>query len=334
MTDAPRIFSSGRFEFEGTRATRHAFTLRSLFLDQIEVDREASERVLRTLYRDVYEANLDCFPINMAEPWDQMEARSREIWRKANPGKPWVGEKERFYDWEALAGADDCYPSLVPLREAIRDWSIKSRLDADWIREEAFKAVRHYSLDWLEPFRWVNDYHSGGPYYADRREEQTLESEYPGLLPYKPGYEDQSGYLAERRKELARDLTVHPILRFVSDSDIKFRNQLNAFVDKAIASLDKHYCERIAGLYVAQGLKRVRLRPSPERERDVRWAVTALVSERKYKDIAITEAEKTGQIVTKEAIATAVHQVLRALRLKRPQGRPNSRPRPPSRQQK
>src|SRR5437762_13417383 len=104
MTDAPRIFSSGRFEFEGTQATQRAYTLRSLCLDQIELDREA----------------------------------------------------------------------------------------------------------------------------------------------------------AERRKELTRDLTVNPILRFVSDSDTKSGNQLTACVDKAIAMLDKHYCEPIARLYVAQGLKRGR----------------------------------------------------------------------------
>jgi hypothetical protein len=129
----------------------------------------------------VYKANLECFPITMAKPWDQMEARALEIWREANPGKPFFGgTREWFLHWEALAGAEDCYPKLVPLREAIRDWSIRSRLDADWIREEAFKAVRSYSLDWLEPYRWVNDYHSGGPYYADRREEQTVESQYPG----------------------------------------------------------------------------------------------------------------------------------------------------------
>jgi hypothetical protein len=219
--------------------------------------------------------------------------------RKTHPDSTW-SDYEHFHTWEAYMMADDeHYPELIPIREAVREWSDEYHLNADWCREVAVRTLG----DWARADRHPKYKDDEEPsiydwicYGGDRYHVHPLEGKVtplPGFPPYLPfRHKSLDHYLKEVRRWVADQIIPQSIWHklkdswICSDSDVG-RKIIDKYIELntvGICEIASLYAGMLENFYIKKGFPPLHSRP--EEGKHFRWAVQAQINEKTFSSIA------------------------------------------------
>lgn len=205
--------------------------------------------------------------------------------------------------WDTLRAADEnCHPELVPLRDAILEWSRKYNLDGDWWRSIAFHTVN----DWAAYGECDLEF-----YWSMAETREIDHAAELALLPFEefprwePAHQRRRTYLVKLREWARAGMTVETLYKCAT---AKQRSDLIYAVEEK----GKAYCDRVERYYESNGWTRVKNKPSLARH--IKWAVAFQTQNNSHPQIAAIYDVDVGPVWR------AVHEVLHLIDL---QARPH-----------
>jgi hypothetical protein len=276
---------------------------RVFFLQEIE---ESKPEILQSLYDEVYTPFRSCFPYD-EDRLEKIEECLRLKWyeeclkKTTDQSKirrlsmPFISKLHKAYYWTIFEAANDKYhPELIPLREAVRQWSKKQNLDADWCRAIALDSMRWF--DDAKKLRWFDDAkklrwqitRSGRAYIEHQVEMSFLPC--PNFPAWSPFWQRKSDYLERLKDKVTESVnaffSTHPLFAGLPEK-IKQRTMKDIYREGEI------YCSKLFDYYQRKGYTQIKL--SRDEERKIRWTVLAQVG---------TNPLMFSQIARKYRIAT------------------------------
>jgi hypothetical protein len=301
----------GKFS-SGERAEKRR--LRCLFFREIT---KSDYKVIKSLRKDVYIPYRSVFPVYSNSRFDELEDLSFKTFRKVHPNAKWA-DFEHFVQWEGFMEADDDhYPELIPVRNAVINWSQDHNLDANWCRETAVATLDSWAQKNSKFNEWEISY--GTKYRIDPDEEDRLMPS-PAFPPYLPFKHSTDEYLIAIEKWARDKIIPTSFLYQLKDSSVGksadgkevIDSQIEAEV-KSIIKIADIYCASVNSFYAQLDYTGINSRP--EEAKHLRWTVRSLITGKSYLEIG--EEEKVGE----ETVKKAVQRMLHALELSRKKGR-------------
>lgn len=286
-------FESSSSHYFSQKRIRHRF----FFFREIE---ESKPEVLQSLYDDVFTPFRSCFPFDETS-LEKIEEQLRgklynECLKRTTDQKeigrlsmPFISKLHNEYYWTIFDAANDKYhQELIPLREAVRQWTKKQNLDADWCRALVLDSMRWFGK--AERLRWQLT--TAGSAYIDHQLEKSF-LPCPNFPAWSPFWQRKSDYLERLKETITKSIDVfystHPLFSGLPEK-IKQRTVKDIYREGEI------YCNKLIALYEDKGYTQIKL--SREEGRKIRWAVLAQVG---------TNPMMLSQIARKYRIA--VHHV-------------------------
>ncbi|MEW6212151.1 MAG: hypothetical protein AB1631_27595, partial [Acidobacteriota bacterium] len=297
---------------------------RDLFLFEVQ---QTVPDVLKSLYNHVFlkfRSHICC----LLRLSDLSLAAEMKVFNEAHPNSPLRGddrataaaeyfwrESEFLSYWYNIEAANESHSELCLIREAVRQWSIRWHLDADWYRDRALKQLLYWDDEGIdETLDWGTVSYGSSSHISNKQEIELLPSgKFPRWFPF---LKTESKYLEEVRQKLWFTLNANPVWAVTSHQP--FKSMMESLIEKLIKEVRKNYCRKLSELYIAKGYKRA----GRERKIDahIRWTVQALICDRTIEEIANAEG-----IEDDEGVSKAVQRTLRLLGLPRKEGRPLGR---------
>jgi hypothetical protein len=270
---------------------------RYLFFEEIT---ESAYHINASLRNDIYIPFQAVIPGYYTPRFEALETYSIEYFKKTHPDSKW-GDHEHFDTWEAYLAADaDHYPELIPVRDAVINWSRENNLDADWCREVIVDTLN----DWVrEDSRGKDDYEfdwqcsPGGRVGVHPYENKIVPL--PGFPRYFPfTHRSVDHYLREVRKWMEAKIIPESVWHKLRSSWIgsDVGTTLDKYIEEdldRICEIAKFYALSLENYYKKEGYGTVRT--YPEESKHIRWAVQAQINkETTFSSIATSEGLLSG----------------------------------------
>jgi hypothetical protein len=272
---------------------------RELFFEEITQSAYHVNESLRTEVYIPYQLVIPGYYTPRFEELDELaEKHFDELQRSSN--HPDYGYLDK---WNAYMMADDShYPELIPVREAVINWSRKNHLDVDWCREVAVRTLDY----WVREDRKTKD--------EDDEEQELYDWDCPGggkanvhpleheLVPlpdfprYFPFIHRSLDHYLQEVKQWAKTKVIPQSLWYQLKNSWLGNNpytgaRLDRYIKEdltRIRELAEVYALSLEGYYSQKGHKPVRTHP--EEGKHIKWAVLAqMYEETTFSSIAESE---------------------------------------------
>ena len=290
--------------------------IRYLFLEAIQTSKP---QIIQSLFDNVFtpfKSQLPIFSRKVQELEDYARENLVQEWIRKNPERE--AELTEFFEeivicrefdprwqenlyWRIYEVANEqCHPELIPIREAIVQWSIDNNLNSNW-----FKSVTMWTLNgWRtempieREMEWF--WQMGAFKFEINKAEEMRLLPSPDFPLWQPFAKRKALYMETLEKSVREIYATHPILNFLPKGNVK------ACVD-ALKNVAKNYCARVEKYYKENGYEHYRKNPlSRKQKRNIKWTVQVYVANRpeeaKKKIDEIVEYEKVQEKTVKESI--------------------------------